>query len=89
MLKLIVDRKGSKEVIGFGNEDSGRNLPYAVFVDNIGLNGLLLLEDQSEREFFITAAPVALDQSRVFHLKTGAGGGQTSGPVVVRVRSTP
>ncbi len=64
---------------------AGRNLPYGVFVDNIGLNGLLIVEGQQEREFFLTAAPVARPGRRVFHLKADADGGQCSLPVVLEV----
>jgi hypothetical protein len=71
--------------IELGSIDSGRNLPYGVFVDNIGLNGLLIVEGQDEREFFITAAPAAAAGSRLFHVRTSADGGQTSRPVTITV----
>jgi hypothetical protein len=68
-----------------GLEDSGRNLPHGVFVDNIGLNGLLIVEGQTEREFFITASPVARPGVHEFHLRATADGGQASAPAVLRV----
>jgi len=68
---------------------AGRNLPYGVFVDNIGLNGLLIVEGQQEREFFLTAAPVARPGRRLFHLKADADGGQCSLPVVLEVLPRP
>jgi len=71
--------------IELGGADSGRNLPYGVFVDNIGLNGLLIVEGQDEREFFITAAPVAKPCRRLCHLRATADGGQASLPVVINV----
>jgi hypothetical protein len=71
--------------IEFGNEDSGRNLPHGLYVDNIGLNGLLIVEGQTEREFFITAAPWVPPGERFFHLRTKADGGQASRPVLIRV----
>ncbi|MBX3746763.1 MAG: hypothetical protein KF833_15750 [Verrucomicrobiae bacterium] len=71
--------------IEFGNEDSGRNLPHGLYVDNIGLNGLLIVEGQSEREFFITAAPKAQPGSRLFHLRARADDGQASRPALIRV----
>ena len=74
---------GRKGPISFGNEGSGRNLPFGVIVDNIGLNGLLLLDNQDEREIFITADGNTREQSRQFHLTTGAGGGQSSLPVTL------
>ena len=39
----------------FGTEGSGRNLPFGVIVDNLGLNGLLVLQNQLESVFFVTA----------------------------------
>ncbi|MEZ6076210.1 MAG: hypothetical protein R3C56_11235 [Pirellulaceae bacterium] len=51
-----------------GKEDSGRNLPHGAFVDNIGLSGLLIPEGQTQREFFITAAPKVAPGRRQFHL---------------------
>jgi hypothetical protein len=56
-----------------------------VFVDNLGLSGLLIVEGKDEREFFITAAPKAPVGRRLFHLRTDADGGQTSLPVMLNV----
>ena len=41
--------------VPFGTEGSGRNLPFGVIVDNLGLNGLLVLQNQLESVFFVTA----------------------------------
>ncbi|MGE3309289.1 MAG: c-type cytochrome domain-containing protein [Limisphaerales bacterium] len=71
--------------IELGNEDSGRNLPHGVYVDNIGLNGLLIVEGQTEREFFITASRIASPGVRMFHLRARADDGQASRPVRLRV----
>ncbi|MBL9126749.1 MAG: hypothetical protein JNL97_03835 [Verrucomicrobiales bacterium] len=71
--------------IEFGNEDSGRNLPHGVYVDNIGLNGLLIVEGQSEREFFVTASKIARPGRRPFHLRARADDGQASRPVVLEI----
>ncbi len=86
MLKVNVERNGFKGGISFGNEGAGRNLPFGVIVDNIGLNGLLLVDNQDEREIFITADSVTREQTRPFHLTTGALGGQSSRPVILHVR---
>ncbi len=86
MLKVKVERNSLKGPISFGNEGSGRNLPFGVIVDNIGLNGLLLLDNQDEREIFITSDGNTREQTRQFHLTTGAGGGQSSHPVTLYVR---
>jgi len=71
------------------NADVGRNLPHGVYVDNVGLNGLLIVEDQTEREFFITASPVTRPGRRRFHLKAAPDGGQTSKPVWLEVVAPP
>lgn len=86
--KVRVERQGHDGVISFGNEDSGRNLPHGVYVDNIGLNGLLLLENQDERTFFITAAKWVPESTRLFHLTARVDGNQSSLPVRIRVRSS-
>ena len=83
--RAVAERHDFNGRISFGNEDSGRNLPYGVFVDNIGLNGLMIVEGQTEREFFITASPVARPGRRLFHLRASGDGGQCSVPVVIEV----
>ena len=77
---------GLKGEIPFGKEDSGRNLPFGTFVDNIGLSGLLILADSNERQFFITAGPKWLPKtSRLFHLRTSADGNLTTRPVLLHI----
>ncbi len=71
--------------IELGKEDCGRNLPHGLYVDNIGLNGLLIVPEQTEREFFITASLIAQPGTRLFHLQATADGGQTSRPVKIQV----
>ncbi len=86
VLKVRIERNGFDGPVAFGKEGAGRNLPYGVYVDNLGLNGLLVLQNQEERTFFVTADPIARPQSRTFHLNTGTAGGQASQPVILRVR---
>lgn len=64
-----VDRMGFKPRIDFGKEDSGRNLPHGVYVDNIGLNGLMIPEGKEDQTFFLTAAPWVPETVREFHLR--------------------
>lgn len=85
MLKVVALRNDFKEAISLGKEDSGRNLPHGVYVDNIGLNGLLMLEDQSEREFYITALDWVPEQTRMFHLRSEGGKAQATAPVILHV----
>ena len=86
--RVRADRRDFKSRIELGGEDSGRNLPHGVYVDNIGLNGLLIVEDQTEREFFITAARKARPGTRLFHLRATGDGGQCSKPVLLRILET-
>ena len=84
-LKVAVDRVDFKGQVPFGNEGAGRNLPFGAIVDNLGLNGLLVLDGQRERTFFVTADRTTPDQARLFHLTTTAAGGVSSRPVRLRV----
>jgi len=84
--KVRVDRGDFKERIEFGsNAAADRNLPHGVFVDNLGLSGLLVVEGESEREFFLTAALKTRPGRRLIHLWTGADGGQATLPVWLNV----
>ncbi|MCR9291367.1 MAG: hypothetical protein NXI32_01530 [bacterium] len=82
-----VERNGSESSISFGKEDSGRNLPHGAFVDNIGLNGLLITEGNNQREFFITAAPKLKPGRRQFHVRSETEGKPTSRPTWLEVVS--
>jgi hypothetical protein len=84
-VKVKAARHDFSDAIDFGREDSGRNLPHGTFIDNLGLNGPLIVEGQNEREFFITAAPKTPPGRRLFHLRAGPDGCQTSLPAVLNV----
>ncbi len=83
--QVVAQRHDFEGRIELGGDDSGRNLPHGLYVDNIGLNGLLIVEGQTQREFFITAAPWVPSGERLFHLRATADGGQASAPAVIRV----
>ena len=83
--RIVVDRQGEKRRIGFGKDDSGRNLPHGAYIDNIGLNGLLIPEGETEREFFITAAPKVAPGRRQFHLRGDTQGKPSSRPIWLNV----
>lgn len=87
-ISLIVkaDRlEGFTSQISLGNEQSGRNMPHGVYVDNIGLNGLLVREGESERQFFVTASPIAELGQRSFFLTGAIEGGITTRAVTLEV----
>lgn len=83
---IQIDRRGFDGEISFGTEHSGRNLPHGVYVDNIGLNGITLLQGETRREFFITAARRVPETDRPFHLRAEIEGHPTSWPVMLHVR---
>lgn len=71
--------------IELGHEAAGRNMPHGVFVDNIGLNGLMILEGQDQREFFITVARWVPETSRLFYISSNIDG-IASTPVMLHIR---
>ncbi|MCO8121491.1 hypothetical protein NHH03_07065 [Stieleria sp. TO1_6] len=84
--RVIVQRKpGFDKEVSFGKERSGKNASQGVYVDNIGLNGLLIVADASEREFFLTADPTAVPGKRTFFLTAEIDGGLASHPITVEV----
>lgn len=82
-----VSRNGNDGEVKLGNEFAGRNMPHGVFVDNIGLNGLMILKGADEQRFFITAAPTAAPGVRLFHLVAEDDGGVASRPIELEVQS--
>lgn len=84
--RVRVERNGFDGGVGIGKADAGRNMPHGIYVDNIGLNGLLIVEGQNERTFYITASKIAAETTRMFHLRSDAEGNQTSWPVILHVR---
>jgi hypothetical protein len=82
-----VERSGEDGIVSFGRADAGRNLPHGVFVDNIGLSGLLLPAGTNEREFFIKASPIVPPGHHQFFLKSNIDG-ITSFPVALEILST-
>lgn len=85
---VTVERNGFAGEIPFGKEDAGRNLPHGVYVDNIGLNGLMIQEGQSEQRVFLTASKIVPAMTRAFHLITPVDGGHGTPPVRLRIVPT-
>ncbi|MFG0265683.1 MAG: c-type cytochrome domain-containing protein [Rhodopirellula sp. JB055] len=88
VLRRGKDSKGNvnQGEVRFGKEGSGHNAAHGVYVDNIGLSGLLVLPNEDEREFFITADPVAEPGKRSFFLVSNNDGGVASFPITVEIR---
>ncbi len=86
MARLVIRRKEAFNAeVGFGKEDSGRNASQGVYVDNIGLNGLIVLKNSHERKFFLTADISAVPGKRSFFLRAQTDGNVTSHPITVEV----
>jgi WD40 repeat protein len=78
---LSVRRNGHEERITF----SISNLPHGIIVDNIGLNGVLMPPNVSDREVFLTAADWVQETERLCHAVANEAGSQTSRPVLLKV----
>lgn len=84
--KVVVQRSETATgEVSFGNALAARNPSHGVYVDNIGLNGLLLLTGMNEREFFITAEAKTALGRRPFFLKAEIDGGITTLPIWLEV----
>lgn len=79
---LKVERIGFNDRVQFDVD----NLPHGVIVDNIGLNGVLIPEGQTERQIFLTCARWVPDVDRPFYALANNAGGQASSAVVLHVR---
>lgn len=62
------------------------NLPHGVIVADIGLNGVLIPDGQTERQIFISCAPWVAETTRLCFARAKEAGGPTSGAVMVHVR---
>jgi WD40 repeat protein/mono/diheme cytochrome c family protein len=78
---LRVQRNGFKDRITFDVE----NLPNGVIVADIGLNGVLIPPDQSERLIYLQCAPWVRPALRPCHARANEAQNPTSPPAWVRV----
>lgn len=62
------------------------NLPHGVIVADIGLNGVLINENQNDRQIFLHTAPWVAEQDRLCYARAKEAGSPTSMPVLVHVR---
>lgn len=83
--KIVLKRNSHKGRVSFGQADAGRNFPHGVYVDNIGLNGLMILAGKDEQRFFITAEKWVKPQERLFHLRANDVEGQITKPILLRI----
>jgi hypothetical protein len=64
------------------------NLPHGVIVDNLGLNGLLIMPKETERQIFLTAARWVGETDRVIHAVVRVAENATSAPVMFHIRKS-
>lgn len=79
---VVVKRGSAKGALRFDVE----NLPHGVVVDNLGLNGITLLEGQDAGEIFIKAASWVPETDRLTFAACRDSGKQASLPVMLHVR---
>lgn len=79
---LKIERHGVDGAVKF----NVNNLPHGVYVDNIGLNGVLIPEGQTERQIFLKARDWVEETSRQFHAIAIDGGDIASPPITLHVR---
>lgn len=73
---LRIERNGFDERVTFDVE----NLPFGVIVADIGLNGVLIPEKETERRIFLQCAPWVPPQTRPCHARAREVGNPTSAP---------
>ncbi len=78
---LRVKRNGYNKPMSF----DARNLPHGVYVADVGLNGIHLLEGQSERQIFIQCAPWVAPTQRPAYLRVRDMANPTTPPVAIIV----
>jgi WD40 repeat protein len=80
--RLWIHRNGAKTDVTFEAD----NLPHGVIIADIGLSGVLIAPEQSERRIFLHTAPWVEDQDRLCYIRAKQAGAATSMPVMIHVR---
>ena len=62
------------------------NLPHGVIVDNIGLSGVLVRANETERQIFLTARPWVPETTRWIHAVAQTQGNQASVALPLHIR---
>jgi hypothetical protein len=74
---LRIERAGFDDRVTFDVE----GLPFGVIVSDIGLNGVLIPEKETERRIFLSCAPWVAPQTRPCHARAREVGNPSSAPV--------
>jgi translation initiation factor IF-1 len=83
--QVSAERLGHKGRITFGKEDAALNLPFGVYVDNTGLNGVLIPPGETERTIFLTAEHWVEPCERLIFLEAAEAGKPATNPALLRV----
>ncbi len=83
--ELRIERNGFEQRVQF----DVNNLPHGVIVEDIGLNGVLIPEGQTERTIFLRAENWVPETDRLFHAVAKVEGNLVSFPMRLRVRRVP
>ena len=83
--QVQIRRDGYDGLVNFGKQDAALNLPFGVYVNHTGLNGVLIPKGKTKRSFFITAEEWVKPCERLIFLEAGESGKPSSNPVVLRV----
>ena len=83
--ELKIVRNDHEGRVSFGSEEALVNTPHGIYVDNIGLNGVLIPEGQTERTIFITAEPWVKPTERWVFIQSDVSENPTSYPILLRV----
>lgn len=87
VIRAKIQRGEFKDRVSFGGEDALLNAPHGVFVANIGLNGVLITEAESERDVYVRVEPwVQLGEERLVFIRAEVDGNPTSAPALLRIR---
>jgi WD40 repeat protein len=81
--RIKIHREGHNERVTFDVE----NLPFGSIVDDIGLNGILIPEGQTERRIFLNCAAWTAPALRPAYARIRESPNATSAPLPVRVPS--
>ncbi len=83
--KIFITRDGHTGRVNFGKEEAALNLPFGVYVDNTGLNGVLIPPDKNSRTIFLTAENWVEPCSRLIFVRAGEAGNPCSNPIRLTV----
>ena len=81
--KIVVERNGHDDDVRFDVD----NLPHGIIIDNIGLSGVLVRKNETERQIFLTARSWVPESDGLIHAVAQGVGNQTSPAIHLHVRN--